>query len=457
MNPFIDRELWTHFIRLLDYALLPLYLMLVYLIALRIRDRYYPIGHVWRKFFIIGFNAKIFGAMFIGLIYQYYYKGGDTSVYFFHANVINQSLNESIPKWINLILHIPAPYDINYYNYTSQMMWYKDPSSYMVSCITAIISLFTFNTFLPSSILFAALSFSGNWAMFRIFSLQYPKLTKNIAITTLLIPSTFIWGSGIFKDTICLSALGWMTFCTFKILIQKKFYLRYFLNICICFYLLAVIKIYILLVYIPALTIWILYTYAQKISTRLYRNSLKLFVLSIVIIGFLYITSAFGEQLGQYSLENIASTSNETRNYILQVSERNEGSGYDLGNFDPSISGMLSKFPAAVNVALFRPYFWEAKKPIVFFNAIEAFLFLFFTIKVLLKVGIKKTWRSIQRNPNIQFFLIFTVAFAFAVGISSYNFGALSRYRIICLPFYATALVLIFYEYNHYTKPFFKA
>jgi len=32
------------------------------------------------------------------------------------------------------------------------------------------------------------------------------------------------------------------------------------------------------------------------------------------------------------------------------------------------------------------------------------------------------------------------------VGISSFNFGALSRYKIPCLPFYALALILIYYK-----------
>ena len=69
--------------------------------------------------------------------------------------------------------------------------------------------------------------------------------------------------------------------------------------------------------------------------------------------------------------------------------------------------------------------------------------------------GITGVWKSVRKNPSVQFFLIFTIIFAFAVGISSYNFGALSRYRIPCLPFYILALVLIYYEHNPYSKRFF--
>jgi hypothetical protein len=182
-------------------------------------------------------------------------------------------------------------------------------------------------------------------------------------------------------------------------------------------------------------------------------------VYSAIIGGFVMVSTTFSKELGQYSLENLAQTSNTTRTYIYwastQTAAGDEGSSYDLGAFDPSLTGMLTKLPLAVNVSLFRPYIWESRKPMVFLNSIEAFLFLFFTIKVIYTIGLRKAWKTIQKNPNIQFFLIFTIIFAFAVGISSYNFGALSRYRIPCLPFFSMALMLIYYDNKPLTRNFF--
>jgi hypothetical protein len=59
----------------------------------------------------------------------------------------------------------------------------------------------------------------------------------------------------------------------------------------------------------------------------------------------------------------------------------------------------------------------------------------------------------IVKDPNLTFCLVFSIIFAFAVGISSYNFGALSRYKIPCLPFYAAALVILLYNQSSTAIP----
>jgi hypothetical protein len=429
----------------LDFALLPFYLGFIYLIAYRARNNKYSYNHPWRKYYIPALSIKIFGAIFIGLIYGYYYKGGDTFYYFSQAQVLNSAFNESFEKWISLLFHIPSVNDGNYYEYTSQMEWYRDPASYTVVAITAFLSAFTLNTYLPTAVLFAFISFSGVWALFRAFASLYPSLIRPIAIAVLFIPSVIVWGSGIFKDTLCLLGLGWLTYSTFRFLIQKDFSFRNILLATFSFILIANVKLYILLGFTPALLMWIFFNYSQRIKNKSQKILVKFIFLVFVIGGFLFFMQRFSNELGKYSLEKVAQTSSITREWIY-YSSGDEGSAYDLGVFEPTIVGMLSKFPPAVNVTFFRPYLWESKKVIVLLSALEAILFLFVSLKVLFTIGPVKIWRTISTDPTIQFCLIFSIIFAFAVGISSYNFGSLSRYKIPCLPFYALALILIYYK-----------
>jgi hypothetical protein len=429
------------FITLLDFVLLPFYLVTVYLIAYNFRNRKYPVGHSWRPYFIPGLTVKISGAIFIGLVYQYYYHGGDTSNYFSQGEILNSSFHDSAVKWINLLFRIPEWYENGYYQYTSQFIWYRT-SVHLIVAITAVSNILGCHHFLPSSVIFASVSFTGIWAIFRTFALQYPKLLKPIAVCTLFIPSVFIWGSGIFKDTMCMFGLGWMLYTTFRVLLLREFKPSNIILFVVGFYLIAIIKVYILLAFIPALALWIMFTYSSKIKSSLLKISLNLVLGLTLALVFYLVADSLGSELGTYSLDNITKTTTTTRDYIYGITDES-GSAYDLGEIEPNIGSLLAKFPQSVNVALFRPYLWEANKPIVFFNALEALAFLIVTIMVLFSLGPVKIWKAIRSDPTIQFCLIFSLIFAFAVGISSGNFGALSRYRIPCLPMYAVALVLI--------------
>jgi hypothetical protein len=432
-------------ITFLDYLLLPILLGIIYGIAYRYRNRHYKKNHPWRKFFIAALSVKIFGAIFIGLIYYYYYTEGDTIDYFHHGQIINSSFNESFWKWLNLLFRLADRTDGEYYAYISQMHFYKDPPSYAVATVSAILSNFTFNTYLPTAVLFAIISFTGIWALFRTFANLLPHLVRPIAIAVLFIPSVFVWGSGIFKDTICIFGVGWLTYSCFRFLLKGDFSIS---NIAIAigsFMVIAFVKVYIIMAFTPALLMWIFFNYTQKIENAATKKAVKFIFLSIVIGSTAFFLQQFSSSLGKYSLDEISKTAETTREYLNWISG-DEGSAYSLGEVGSGLGGMLVKFPVAVNVTLFRPYPWEAKKVIVLLSAIEAILFAFITLKVFFQIGVRKTWATISKDPTIQFCLIFSFIFAFAVGITSYNFGTLSRYKIPCMPFYALAIILIWYK-----------
>ncbi|MEI8278491.1 MAG: hypothetical protein WCG87_01940 [Bacteroidota bacterium] len=439
------------FITLWDYILLPIYLVIIYVIAKRFRDRKYPEGHPLRPYFLPGLTAKIVGGLFIGMIYQYHYGGGDTSNYFYHARIINSALDEGPIKWFNMLFRIPSEYDGRYSFYILGMVrygnWYNSPSEYIVCTLTALLCMVTFTKYLPITVLIAAISYTGIWALFRAFYSQYPKTVKPIAISVLFVPSVIMWGSGIFKDSFCMLGLGWMTYGVLRMILYRDFRLGNVIPTILSFYLISITKIYILLAFLPGLALWLMFLYIHKINSFVLRFIVRATLIPLLAGAFLFATEKFKEQLGKYSLERFAQTSYVTRNWIRQTSGTDDGSSYDLGNIDPPLSSMLKKFPAAVNVTLFRPYVWETKKPLQELSAIEALIFLWLTVKVLFAVGPAKAMKAILTDPNIQFCLIFSFIFAFAVGVSSYNFGTLSRYRIPCLPFYALAVTLIYYKY----------
>jgi hypothetical protein len=429
----------NQYLTIWDLVLTPVYLGLLIFIAKRHRDRKYPVGHPLRNYYLPGLYVKFFGAIFIGLIYQFYYHGGDTFNFYTDSRIMNSSLDDSFSTWIKLLFRKSPDTDPKLFAYTSQMNFYRDPASHMVSMIGALFGILSFTSYMPIALLFAFFSYTGIWALYRTFTNIYPGLIKPLAIAVLFIPSTFVWGSAIFKDTICMFGLGWMVYTTFRIFINRDFSIKNIFLLVLSFYLVAVVKLYIILAFMPALCIWILMSYSHKIKSSGARFIVSIMFVGVTVAGFIFFANLFAEDMKKYSLENLSKTAEATRGYIIYATG-DEGSVYDIGEFDGTIGGTLKKFPAGVIVTLFRPFPWEAGKVIVALSALEALAFLYFTLKIF--VSRKTKLSIIFKNPTVLFCLIFSLIFAFSVGISAGNFGTLSRYKIPCLPFYGAFLMI---------------
>ncbi len=425
-------------------VLTPIYLLILVAIAKRIRNRQYPEGHLLRKYYLPGLYVRFGGVVFIALIYQFYYGGGDTFLYFEYSKIVNSSFDDSVITWFKLLSRTSPEVDPYLYKYANAIEFYHDPASYAVVVITALLGLLTFNTYLPTALLFAFIAYTGIWAMYRTFCKAFPNRYKELAIAFLFVPSVFVWGSPIFKDTVCMFGLGWLTFTSFRIFVDKDFSVKNILLLMLSFYLIGIIKVYILLAFMPSLLLWLLLTYSHKIRSIALRIIIGLGIGGIVVVGFLYFANSFSSNLNRYSLDSITSTVEATRSWI--TSSGDEAATYDLGAFDPSIVGVITKLPAGIAVTLFRPFLWEVKKPIQLLSSLEGLAFIILTLMTFYRNGFFGTFRLIFSNPNLIFFFSFSMIFAFAVGLSTGNFGTLSRYKIPCMPFFAALLIILYYS-----------
>jgi hypothetical protein len=211
-------------------------------------------------------------------------------------------------------------------------------------------------------------------------------------------------------------------------------------------YIIYIIKSYIVMACLPAILLWGVGLLSYKIKDTRLILFVRYFLYASAIGGIALVGGKLeSEMFGEYNIENVASKSFVTRDYLFRISNEQDGSGYTLGDFDPTLLGMLEQAPAGVNVTLFRPYLWEARKPIVMISALESLFFLIFTIVVIFRNNPIRLVQRVLSDETLQFCLIFTLIFAFAVGISTSNFGSLVRYKIPCLPFYTAFLIILYY------------
>jgi hypothetical protein len=267
-----------------------------------------------------------------------------------------------------------------------------------------------------------------------------------LAYAFLFIPSVVFWGSGFMKDTITLSCMGWVTHFFYMLFYENKKITANSIFALIFLYIIYIIKSYIVMAFLPAILLWGVGLLSYKIKdTRLILFA-RYFLYASAIGGIVIVGGKLeSEMFGEYNIESVAQKSFVTRDYLFRISNEQDGSGYTLGDFDPTILGMLQQAPAGINVTLFRPYLWEARKPIVMISALESLFFLIFTIVVIFRNNPIRVVQRVLSDETLQFCLIFTLVFAFAVGISTSNFGSLVRYKIPCLPFYTAFLIILYY------------
>jgi hypothetical protein len=423
--------------KLEDLIIAPIVAFIIYGIALLIRPSVTYEEN--RKYFLPALTLKLLGAILLGVLYQFYYGGGDTFGYYNGATHIFDAFYTEPGIGLKLIFN-ETNYQGGVYPFASKIWMYPSPTEYMIVRIAGAFAILTGGTYTGIALLFAVVSFSGLWAMYMAFSKLFPSQLLGLAIAILFIPSTIFWGSGILKDSITFGLLGWSTAALIHLLYwQRRSWL--WLSVLVLSLVLAFsIKEYIVLSFLPAAMIWGFFVIIKKVHNKVLRVLIAPFMLTIMIFLSAYTVYKVGENSPRYSLANIAETAKITAYDIGRWTGRDAGSSYDLGDLDGSLTSMIRLAPSAINVSLFRPYLWEVRSPLMLLASLEGLVLMVITIIILFRMMWFKV--NVLKSPAAWFSLVFSITFAFAVGISTYNFGTLFRYKVPLMPFFAILLVL---------------
>jgi hypothetical protein len=423
----------------LDFLLFPVYVLIFYFIFSARRKNYTdPILKHYHK---QGFWIKIFAVMAF-TFFNTMISVGDSFLLFFTegTNICHMIMKDSSQiKW----LYLPSiDYDQTLLKNPANMGYLKGENNYMIVRITAFLSFFSFQKYLILNLFFSMLSFSGVWRLYRFFYEQYPHLHKQLAIAIIYLPTFVFWSSGILKDPICTGALGWITYALYETFYKKKDLIKNVIIIFISGYLLYVIKVYILISYVPFFFLFLVLKNVNLIKSRVMRIGFVLGLIVAAITMFTTVMSQLAGTLGAYGGEDV--TKNISIYQKAYAEQEDVGSSFSLGvEYDGSVQSLLKIAPAAVVATLFRPFIWESKKISTLFSSIESMIILFFTLSVLYKAGPINFVRSIAKDPTVLYCLLFSLLFALFVGATTANFGTLVRYKIPCMPFYVAAMFII--------------
>jgi len=431
-------------VELRDFIVTPIIILVVVLIAYTVRKR--VTDPVTMRYYYPALMLKIFGAIAVGFIYQFYYDGGDTFAYHTHGSRHIWDAFFKSPEAGVKLLFSNGSYIEGFWDISDKIWYYRDQKSFFIIRIAAVLDLITFSSYSATAVLFAVISFCGGWMFFLTFYRKFPAIHKWLAVSCLFVPSIIFWGSGILKDTVTLAFVGVATYCINDLFIEKRFSMWRFVLLLFSIYVVSSVKVYIMISFLAAAIVWVFYHHFYLIKVPMIRILVIPFVVaSCGGLSYLAINKVV-EDDPRYSLKRIGQTARTTAYDIRFWTGKDAGSGYTLGELDGTIGSMVRLAPSAINVTLFRPYLWEVNNPLMLLSALESFMTLMVTLYVIARTR-SKLFKYIQ-SPEVVFCLIFALTFAFGVGVSTYNFGTLARYKIPLFPFYFTALGLVLHRFE---------
>lgn len=402
-----------------------------------------------RKLYYRGFYFKIICVLAYTFVSEFVFKGGDTNLYFQGVKDLRAAVNDdfnhmgTIVKSFKLSIDNPLTPYFYYDNYADDFTYnyMVNTSNFFIPRLGLIPAILFFNSYLCINFVFGFFALGGAIRIFKTFHHYFPAYTTELALATIFLPSVGFWSSGLLKDPVCFGSIGFILYAVLNIFVKKTKYRASIIWILACGFLIYFIKVYILLVLILAILIWLFAETNKFITDKTLRNIFSFITLVIsFLIGYFLMNYFTSQEAAQnYKLETLMEKADYQRKVIQNLSETAPlGSNFSIS------TNPVTLVPNSLVATFFRPFLWEVKSPVALFSAIESLILLILTLFFFFKRGVGKYFKLAFEDPRLLMCFVFSMIFAVAIGASTSNFGALSRYKIPCLPFYFIMLLMLY-------------
>jgi hypothetical protein len=421
-----------------DLIFIPLLIVVYWLYFLFVNNKI--IDPVEKNIFKWALKAKILGIILFIFVTEFYFQGGDTVGYYTvikqmqHASLvpgelINIVTNNKLDHNTDLAKDLYDPLDAK--NYYTMLI----PDNYFICKVGLIVSLFKIKSYFWIAGILSLYAFSGSWVIFKTFLKSFEISKWYLAFPILFLPSVIFWSSGVMKDTLAFGAMGfsfyylYKLFLKFEIKLSVLFFLSF--NLLIAFN----VKSYIAACLIFAIAIAAVLNFIAKQKSIL-KKVVSISIISIfTIIAIIKVSSYFSSQseLNDLAFDDLTSLAK-----YQQESYQNIGGG---SNISPLFSGAglpVLIVNGLINTLL-RPFIWEVSNPMMILTALETLIVIWLGSIVIFR---RKWLRYLISYPLLMFTFIFSIMLCIIIGVTTFNFGAMVRYKIPLSPFLMVFLVI---------------
>lgn len=425
----------------IDFILFPVYVFIFHLIFSARRKRFE--NPVLKKYHKQGFWIRVISSIAFTVFFVYLTPGDSTSLYYPEGyHLYRLILNNPVHNF-HLLFTSGVNYDENLLAVPENINSFKIESNFLIARLVTVCCFFTFGKYLLINLCFSMLAYSGIWRLYKFFYAHYPELHKKLAITIIYLPSLVFWSSGVLKDPVCICMLGWVTYALYSIFEKWQFSAKHIIAAIIAAYTLYVVKVYIIICYLPFLLLYLVVINIQRLKSQVIKMAFGVVILAGIIFGIFQLADTLKEELGFFALDKITESVKTQQSNFINMADAAESS-FSLGvEYDGTPKSLLKMTPAAVIATFFRPFLWESKKLSTLLSSVESLALMLLTVYVFFRAGPLRFFKTIFTDPMVFFCFFYSVVFGVFIGATTLNFGTLVRYKIPCLPFYIVAILLI--------------
>ncbi|WP_242916678.1 hypothetical protein [Pontibacter liquoris] len=369
---------------------------------------------------------KCFCGILLGVLYFQYYGSGDTITYHKASLILTELAKKDPGAYARLLFFNEFSNDA----FRASVPFSRLPgftNSFFFIKLLSLLNLLTNSSYYLNGFYLSLFSFWGAARLTAVLAQTAPTYKKGAILAFLFFPSVVFWSAGLLKDALLFGSMCWVIAFFLQLAHFRKLPLTTLLLALPMAYLFCRIKFFLALLVLPLLVLYLLIKAGGRASALLSNPKRQaLLLLILLLIG----TGAGMLVFKVYSNGFFYTNLVEGYEHLLALSQQRPHIQYP--ELAPTISSFLQNAPEAVFGAIYRPFLGESGNWLYVLIGLENLVVLLLTL-LAISAAIRR--KKAVLTPEQVLFLALVALFAIIFGLSTPNFGTLSRYRIAFLPF----------------------
>jgi len=349
-----------------------------------------------------------------------------TTFYIFDYSSDGKLYRKTSQRLLNLIYNDPPSFTNSFFKVSDHL----DNSLIFFTHIISLEYFFLFNSYIATNILISSITIFCAWRLFKVFKNQFSDHSNLCFYPILFTPAFLFWtSSSHLKEAYMYSCLVLIIYAIYTF--PYRFKILKVATIILCGYFIFVTRSFLFIILLVSIlgTLYII----QFNNFNKIRYKVPIIFSSLLLI--LFVAIAFNSD----TVDKFFINASHRKTHSTMITKKTNGALIKSNHKIKNNTTEILYFPMHVITASFRPWLWESGNSKTNIIKIESFIILV-TFLYLLFSLIKFEFKNIKINPLITFSILFSLGLLFTIGLSSANYGAISRYRSITVPFLLTAL-----------------